>query len=416
MDMSKVKDIAQKLSFFKDYSSLVVPIAIGVVALIVLILTPLLMGNKLKEDIVKRSVSLAKNVKSRTQSAVPRGQWIEEQKYQLAHRNDANQIALSAKQSTQRELLSYKIFPEPKDPSVLIFDEFGLEFRKGIEGLIGRVRATDCPTQAELEKSLLGSSDSRRNRDDRDVIIRDELCKEKAESALVYVNRLDLSGYEFWEEYKYLGIPEAVGDCWYWQLAYWITEDVIDTIRTMNRQSGNVFSSPVKRLLGVSFTGRGDRSSSDRWHDSGASFGSANTETRAAGDGPRYVRSARNGLTESCTGRCCNNAIDVVHFKVAAVVSAEAVLPFMKELCTAKQHKFSGFFGKDQEQIFRHNQITILASSIEVVDREDADHELHRYGEDAVVKVGLVCEYIFNKNGYDEIKPKFVKKMLPGKK
>jgi len=37
-------------------------------------------------------------------------------------------------------------------------------------------------------------------------------------------------------------------------------------------------------------------------------------------------------------------------------------------------------------------------------------HDLYRYGEDAVVELELVCEYIFNKKGYDEIKPELVKK------
>ena len=37
-------------------------------------------------------------------------------------------------------------------------------------------------------------------------------------------------------------------------------------------------------------------------------------------------------------------------------------------------------------------------------------HRLYRYGDDAVVRLDLICEYIFNKNGYEKIKPESVKK------
>jgi hypothetical protein len=84
----------------------------------------------------------------------------------------------------------------------------------------------------------------------------------------------------------------------------------------------------------------------------------------------------------------------------------------MQQLCSAKQHKFRGFSGEEQEQVFKHNQITVLESNIRSIDREDATHNLYRYGEDAVVVLDLICEYIFDKNGYDEIKPELVKELL----
>ncbi len=72
----------------------------------------------------------------------------------------------------------------------------------------------------------------------------------------------------------------------------------------------------------------------------------------------------------------------------------KSVLPFMNELCKAKQHKFKGYFGKGQEQTFKHNQITILDSEINSINREDIVHDLYRYGSDAVVQLDLTCEYI----------------------
>jgi len=131
-----------------------------------------------------------------------------------------------------------------------------------------------------------------------------------------------------------------------------------------------------------------------------------------AGEKPGYVLSIDDGLTNPCTKRICNNDIDVVHFRVAVVLSTKVVLPFMQKLCSAKQHKFSGWDNNGQEQVFGHNQITILEYSIASIDREDRTHKHYRYGEDAVVKLDLSCEYIFNKNGYDEVKPEAVKKSV----
>jgi len=410
MDISRFKDVIQKLNVFKSYSSLLVPAVIGLVSVLLFIPTQL-MSNKLKKQIADTSISKGKQVKSLSISAVTLEQWKEEQKYQQAYERDANLMALSARQSSQRQLLSYKIFPEPKDTSMLIFEEFGRRYREGIEELIGRVNGRDCPTEAELQRSLQSSSGSRPGRRrahwrmrEVDAAITDILCREKAESASVYANPVDLGGYEFWgkgedksdkgEKFEYAGIEEAVKDCWYWQLGYWITEDVIDTIGSVNSGSNSVFTSPAKRLLSVSFTRRDQMSRS---------------REKSAGNRPSYVFSIEDGLTESCTGRFSNDDIDVVHFNVTVVVSIKAVLPFIQQLCSVKEHKFRGFFGVEQEQVSKHNQITVLESQITPVYREDETHELYRYGEDAVVELDLICEYIFNKS-YDEVKPEVVKK------
>jgi hypothetical protein len=407
MDVSQVKDLVQKLSVLKNYSSLLVPVIIGLVGVLLFVPTQL-MSSKLKKQIAAESISIGKRVQSLSKNAVARDQWEVEQEYQQAYESDANQTALLAKQSTQRQFLSYKIFPEPKDTSTLIFEEFGRQFRDGVEMLITRVNACDCPTDAELARSLqsstlsrsrwgmghgMGMQSSYRGSGEVEATITDVLCREKAESASVYANPADLSGYEFWKEYEYIGMDEAVKDCWYWQLAYWVIEDVVDTIGAMNSGSNSVFTSPVKRLLAVSFI------VSDR-----------RLRGRGADDRrPSYVLSSIDGLTEPCTGRFSDIDIDVVHFDVVVVISTKAILSFMQQLCSAKQHEFRGFSGEEQEQIFKHNQITILESNIRSIDREDGTHDLYRYGEDAVVELDLICEYIFNRNGYDEIKPESVK-------
>ena len=82
----------------------------------------------------------------------------------------------------------------------------------------------------------------------------------------------------------------------------------------------------------------------------------------------------------------------------------------MQELCSAKEHKFRGFSGTEQEQTFKHNQITVLETKFKSI--EDQPYSLYDYGEDPVVELDLICEYIFNKKGYEEIKPETVKEAI----
>jgi len=407
MDIPQFKDIIKKVGVLKNYSSLVVPVVIGLVGVLLFIPTGFV-NSGLGRQITKESVSIGKSVTSLSRSVVARDQWRVEQDYQQAYERDANETLLLAERSTRRELLSYRIFPEPKDTSTLIFERFGRQYRKAIRELITRINARDCPTETELQRHLQSSSSSYvRQRGSLgklsqvDAAIADVLCRAKAESAFVYANPAVLAGYEFWEGYEYPGMQTAVEDCWYWQLAYWVIEDVIDTIDALNSGSSSVFTSPVKRLLGVSFIVEGERRGSKQ-----AKQGIYTTR-------PNYVLYPEDGLTESCTERFSDVDIDVVHFNVVVVVNSKSVLSFMQQLCSAKEHKFAGFFGEAGEpETFKHNQITILESNISPVDREDSDHELYRYGEDAVVELDLICEYILNKKGYDEIKPPAIKELL----
>jgi len=407
MGISKYIETIQKINVFKSYSSLLLPVVIGLVGALLFIPTRL-MSSKLKEQITDESIPMGREVKSLSGDAVVHDQWKLEAEHQEVYERDANKVAILARQSTQRELLSNEIFPEPKDTSAMIFEQFGQRFRGAVDELLSRANAVDCPTEAELERSMPGSTgygwgsgSSYWRLSEASATLRNLICQGKAESGLVYANPTGLSGYEFWGGYSYIGMSEAVEDCWYYQLAYWIIEDVIDTIDTLNSGSSNVFTSPVKRLQGVSF-GTGE-----------STFSGVG---EPAYDRPSYVLSVApgQGLTVPCTRRLCDDDIDVVHFDVAVVISTKEILPFMQKLCSAKEHKFKGFLGEGQEQIFKHNQITILESNIWPVNQEGEAHRLYRYGEDAVVELDLICEYIFNKNGYDEIKPESVKETLKG--
>jgi hypothetical protein len=362
------------------------------------------MSGKLKRRISEESIiNRGGQVTSLRRSAVSSDQWLVERERQQSFKNDANQIMILAEELTKRPLLSERIFPSPADPSISIFREFGQRFREGVNEMLKRVKAGGCPTKEELERSL-GAISSRRGRSSSGFRtnvteagdeITDALCLSKAESANVYCNPLDISGYKFWGEYQYAGTEQAVEDCWYYQLAYWIIEDVIDTIESMNSSSNGVPKSPLKRLLGVDFY--------NVWM-------TTSTSGTTKDERPGYVLTIYDGLTIPCTGRVCDGDIDVVHFNVRVVVDSDAVLQFMQQLCSAREHIVRGSSGSTQgAKHAKHNQITILETRITPVVRGDEAHRLYRYGEDAVVELALVCEYIFDKKGYDELKPASIK-------
>lgn len=411
IELTQFKGIFSKLGFLKSYSSLVLPGVILIAGFVVLAVT-LLLGSSFKKKMEEESIPLGQSVKRLSQSAVPLSQVEIEKEYQQAWEADANQITLLARQTTQRELLSYKIFPEPKDTSMLIFDEFGRLYREGIEDLIESVNGRDCPTDVELEQSLQRTGTPRRRRTGGrrpisrsrgvDATITDALCREKAESASVYVNASDLPGYELWGSYKYNTRKEAVEDCWYWQLAYWIIEDVFETVKAMDSGSSSVYTSPVKRVLWVSF--------------SGGKTTTKGSGSRAGGEEPVYVREAKDGLADSFTGRVSNDKIDVVHFELSVLVDSKAVLGFMKELCSVKKHVFRGHSGSEAAETYEHNQITVLESTTSAVDMESDEHSLYRYGDDSVVELDLICEYILERSGHDALKPEAVKEVVEEKK
>ena len=412
MDTSKLKEIFHKLSFLKDYSALAVPVIIAIVGVVLIVVTYVL-NSKLQVQIQKQSVSVGKKVKSLTSSVAPSQQSEVEKQYQLAHSEDANQIVLLSKQSTMRELLSYKIFPEPKDASTLIFDEFARNYINKINDLIVRVNGRDCPTETELQKSLgvtTAQSGGRQRRgssiglNEVDATIKDFICKSKAENAFVYANPTNLAGYEFWNNFVYTGRLDAIENCWYSQLGYWITEDVFLTIEAANRGTKNIFTSPVKRFLALDFESSGNKTNTSKRRGGQAQLSGVNKAR------PRYVSSLDEALCEPFTSRYCDDKIDVVQFYLSVIIDDKAVFNFMKELCSAKEHRFRGFAGDEAEQIFKHNQITILESNIEPVDISSPENDLYRYGEESVVvKLNLICEYIFDKQVYDEIKPTFIK-------
>jgi len=406
--------ILEKLSFLRNNLALLVPIILVVVAGLLFIPTVLLSKSLLKK-VDADSVTKGTQLRRYSEAVTSEKQAEVERAYQKNYAQDANQIELMSLQSSKRALLNYKIFPTPQDTSVLIFEDFGKSFCAGIEAMMERGGANECPTAAELGIAGQGAG-TMGGRGGMDLYggagygyqtpgaegmglpgfgntqkIKDAICMERAASSTFYASLADVAGYDYWADYSYdSSTAEAVEDCWYWQLGYWIIEDVFDTIATCNRGSTSVFSSPVKRLNRVAF-------------DLGAGMmmmmGRGRSDDDAAAGRPSYVPDKYTVLAPACTGRVSDEEIDIVHFNVVVVVQAKYVLSFMKELCSAKEHVFRGWSGQEPEQRFKHNPISILQSTSSTMERKGPMHSLYRYGEDGVVELNLICEYLFEKAG-----------------
>lgn len=412
------------MGFLKRYLALLMPAGLLLVGGVVFV-GGVFMSRSTRAAMSK-SVSMGRQLDDLLQRAVPRDQWRRESEYQQELLKDAERVKQLAGQTCQRELLSYKIFPEAKDRSQQIFEEFGQNYCRAVDELIKGIRGGVAPSEAQINQMVGGGMSSELGRPmgrdslrlsefrpagrgersgttavtaDIESQIREKLCQARAREIGIYADSSCFRGYDFWRHYKFAGAELAVQDCWLWQIGFWIQQDVAETIAAMNAGSESVLTSPVKKLVRISF------------RDAGAGETSSQLDTEET---PRYVATFESGLVKSCTGRVCNEDIDVVHFGFAVAIKSEAVMDFLEQLCTAKRHRFAGYSGDEPEHQFVHNQITILDYEMKPVNVQEDYQQGYQYGDASVVKLNLVCEYVFDRGGCEPIKPESIKKMMIG--
>lgn len=436
LNLETIKGVLKKLSFLKNNLALLVPIIIVLVAGLLFIPTKLFSA-RLKKTIAGESVKAAGDIKRLIQDVNEAGQAAAMEEYVDAYSQDANQIELVMKQTTMRELFSYKLFPDTNETSQLLFDPFQQKYIAGVDAMVQRIGSGTPPMDAEirsaLEKSPLRSSFNRMGMGggggaymgggmgrgaginyrmltpmDRKIV--DKICEDKAKGIRVYLTQADIDGYAFWNDWKYEDWDKAVRQAWCWQMGYWVLEDVIATVEEMNKNSASVLDAPVKRVMNTSFT-----LSSQATRRIGGSRMARGGRKDSNREMPTYVINFKTAIAAPpCTGRFCNEDLDVMHFNVRVIVGAEQVMSFIQELCGAKTHKFRGWHGEEPEQTFKHNQISVLESNVIPVDLEGVDHAVYRYGPTAVVDLDLICEYIFQRAGYDSVKPKVIQDDISG--
>ncbi len=442
-----IKDILKKLSFLKNNLALLVPIIIAVVALLMLIPGRILAG-RLRATVEEQSVRTGKRVDSLIRDVNSAAEAESMRAHIDAYAEDVNAINALVARTVERELLRYDLFgPDTNETSRVLFERFGAAYRTAIEQLLASVNAGTSPDPAEIQAALksaprsplqgvgggpydayrgmggapgmmdpyggggmMGRGQSLGIVTEMDKKIVEQICLDRARAHQVYASPVEVAGYAYWSDWTFEDRDKAYKDCWYWQVGYWVIEDVFTTIRQMNEGAESVIDAPVKRLLNADFTLSRSRAARGRPRAGGRA-------RRAAADaeGPTYAASATTALTVPCTGRFTSPVddvpgIDVVQFNVRVIVDATRVMPFMVELCSAKSHTFRGFYGDQPEQTYEHNQITILETSISPVEADSFAHMLYHYGDRPVVELDLICEYVFNRTpAFEEIKPHQVK-------
>jgi hypothetical protein len=357
-------------------------------------------------------------------------------------KKEVETVQQMALRTTQRELIKYGIFPQSSDTSSQVYLDFGRRYRAAIEQLVTeRLKALDAPSESEIRArsgqpgtgagypgggmggEYMGGGIGMQGAGRTAVTLSsavDALCLSKAENIRMYANPRIFSWYDFWESYQFTDKGQALQDCWFAQTAYWIYEDVVATIEVLNKGSERTADSPVKRLMGVSFQrpvpdfissySPGGAPGGMGGFGGGGGFGG--TGRVATSDIPAFILPGRNSplISKPWTGRISNEDLDVVHFAVSVIVDNRFVQAFLKELCSSKPHTCREGFEESGKVIqAQHNQITILQSTFSSVDKQSQAHVYYRYGTDAVMRVDLVCEYLFYRKAYDEKKPDSVK-------
>jgi hypothetical protein len=412
------------MELLKKYSAMFIPVGIALVAVILIVVT-IMMGGSLKKQMAASNTQY-NSLKQLLANPLSEKQWEIEKVYQDAHQVDAEAFTAMGTHASQRELITYSMFPAPdaNETSDTIFHNFAKAYARALDDLLVRMKAGQPHTAIEmsnLTKSALASGSASSIKEQTDIE-----CKRRAESIHVYATPYAFAGYDYGVSLSIPNRDKAMAECWHWQLAYWIQEDVVQTIVAANENARNELDAPVKRLIAISFAAP-DASAIIRLPKVGVGGGgggggpvlSAPAAGEEASTGsfaldnetPRYARTVTDNVVPggSPTGRICNDDIDVVHFSVAVVLRSSSLMPFVKQLCTEKTHTFKGFNGKAAPQQYVHNQITVLGATVSPVDVAMDELAYYRYGDEALYKVNLVCEYIFNKSGYDEAKPAVIK-------
>lgn len=444
-----IKEILKKLSFLKNNLALLVPIIIIIVALLLLIPTRIL-GSRLRATIEEQSLRPGKRVDSLVRDVNSAAEAEVMREYIDAYAQDVNAVSAMLAHTVERELLRYDIFgPDTNETSRVLFERFSTAYRAGIDQLLDSVNAGLCPTTEQIRTALksaprsafpgagggaydayrgggggggmdiyggggmMGRGQSLGIVTETDKKIVDQICLDRARSLDVYASPVDIGGYAYWDDWAFTDRDSAYKDCWYWQMGYWIIEDVFASVRQINEGAENLLEAPVKRVTSVDFTLKKSRAARGR-------RGGPTRRTTTDNVNPAYVTDATNGLTTPCTGRFSDpvsdpTGIDVIQFNMQVVIDAAQVRPFMEQLCTAKPHTFRGFYGDQPPQTYEHNQITILETSLGPVERQAYNHFLYRYGDKPVVEMDLICEYVFERTpAFEEIKPRQVKDDLRG--
>ncbi len=366
-----------------------------------------------------------KSVDSLSNQIIPENVLEQMKKNAELANNDKKDVLNLAKETTSRILLSKNVFPQPRGENTRVFyREFGDRYVSFLERLLAEVNAGDKPSEVEENKTRQEYEQNVKNDaggGDMGMLGRGtgptqvenllgNFRRERANSIGLYANFYSFCAYDYWRNWNSGDRNIMLEDSWYTQVAAWIQEDVILSIKEVNGQSQSVPTSPVKRLMEIAFNGKEVKSET-------TAAGAAAQGTAAGNVLPGYVLRTGSGssgsssggggttltgtITEPWTGQASNDLIDVVQFRVAVVIDSAYIQDFMSAL---QSKKFSLDPDTGQMRNLR-DQITILQMHMAPLDLDAEMQEGYYYGSGAISLLRLVCEYYFFKSGYQDWMP-----------
>ena len=340
---------------------------------------------------------------------------------------DVGAIREMALKTAQRPLIYDEVFPQANATYYLAkYKNFGTRYTNLVDHLLVQLNAGTPPSEVEIDRATdefneksQNATGGRGEKDQLEKLIRD-IYKQRSDEITLYARPHVFFGYDFWKHHqpgKSL-IDDMEADSWYTQIAQWIQEDVVQAVAQINAGSQKVSNSTVKRLLEVSFGGRGAKSKYDSSGLQGRNKDNAATRRRAASSQlmlPEYVTKVGdtyNGeMATAWTMRASDDKMDVVQFEVGVIIDTRRINDFIN---TLQEEKYTLTILADgtTERADKRNQITVLQVLQDPVFFEDEIEAGYHYGSASVCVLRLICEYIFFREGYQDDIPTSVKDLL----
>ena len=361
---------------------------------------------------------------------------------------DAEYVTTLAKETSHRPLIFDEVFPKLKEQTnaKLYYQKFSRNYCQIIDQYLQQLNAGDRPSEREeddirneqLDEDALarglGNAGRSRGRgwadaDSPVTKLINAFRRQRAEKISIYANTGVFFGFEHWKGEPTGDQETMLMDSWFTQLAAWIQEDVVFTIKQVNADSGSVFDSTVKRLVEISFGGSslagrvlaGRPGQNTKARRSNAGGVADIREDMRRTKTPVYVIATRDSKGEivSSFGEMCIpyqdrascDLVDVAHFELAVVIDAIRIHDFINALQSEKFNLVTGPDGVSDKQNIR-NQITVLQIVVEPIDIQAEQDAGYYYGTGVFKVLRLNCEYIFFKTGYEEFKPEPVQKLF----
>lgn len=342
-----------------------------------------------------------------------------------------------ARQTSRRKLLSSQVFPKLKNPmdKDIRFQAFAGNYVDFIDDLMIELNAGKNLSAEETQtirddylKDAEGTSSDDGEKDKQAVHIQlliNGARKEHADEISVYADRSAFCGYYNWKalpssrEEQYL-----LYDAWFTQVAAWVQQDVVKSIKQVNISANSVIDAPVKRLVSIGFGGGMFLSQPTRQETppvnkiAGIQRPSGSelylpayvTENAKAPSGRYGVTdvAAQNTMTTPYTGNNCNDDIDVIHFDLVVIADSVRVNELINTLQSPKFELDDTTQAKNNER----NQITVLQILIDPVNLQAEMDSGFYYGRADAKLFTITCEYFFFKSGYGSGDEKLVPQLV----